>query len=103
MPLLSLSNIANAQGGIDYSGERERECAYVFYVRVRVCMYVCVCAGQRTGRGPRKGLVDFDEYPVPIYTHRWRKGTRESVVVLVNREERESERKRSHIDGIDSN
>lgn len=73
---------------------------------VCVChVYVCVRAGQRTGRGPRRGLVDFDGYPVPIYTHRWQKGTRESAtaVVLVNREERESERKRSHTDGIDSN
>jgi len=43
---------------------------------------------ERMGRELRKGLVDFDGYPVPIYTHRWRKETRESVivVVLVNRE-----------------
>lgn len=31
------------------------------------------------------------------------KGYGESAVVLVNREERQSERKRSHTDGIDSN
>jgi hypothetical protein len=66
MPLLSLSNIANAQGG---TARDEEE-------RKRACVY---------GLGDRgEGSLDSDGYPVPIYTHRWRKGTRESAVVLVN-------------------
>lgn len=66
-----------------------------------------MCAEKRAEERSR-GL--FDGYPVPIYTHHWRKGTRESAtaVVLVNtgergREREKNEEKRSHTDGIDSN
>jgi len=59
-------------------GERERESAYV-------CVRMRDRGLGRGGRGRGRSL-DSDGYPVPIYTHRWRKGTRESAttVVLVN-------------------
>jgi len=84
IPLLSLSNIANAQRGTvvkrKRQGERESE---------RKGVRVCTCMrsserfeGRRRGRG--EGSLDSDGYPVPIYTHRRRKGTRRSTMVLVN-------------------
>lgn len=87
MPLLSLSNIANARRGTVVKGKREKG-----KERARERERACTCMrgvardlreGREGGRGG-EGSLDSDGYPVPIYTHRRRKGTRRSTMVLVN-------------------
>lgn len=67
-------------------GKRERKREEEEKERQGKSTYVCRhTENERRNRGES---LDFDGYPVPIYTHRWRKGTRESAttVVLVNTE-----------------